>query len=194
MADTINVLSNAWELTDVYSRGYIGDLPSSTVHVDSRLASATTIQAAFLTGIDISGGANGTGAQDNGWPTYGGGLENYPRFHERWSGVLLTYRGSMVSLGAPRRSSGPWCGSESIDPSCNIYRPPSRDFSFDTDFTNAANLPPLTPRAVYLVQELFQRDFDRASSPSTGNFASALAPNLFGILSPSLSLNSLFQF
>jgi hypothetical protein len=147
MADTINILSNAWPIGDSYS----------TLDAEDRNASDTTINAAFLAGIDLTGG----------------GVNNYPRFHEDWSGRSLTYRGSMVSLGLPRRVNGPFCGSQSVNSDCNIYNPPRRFWSYDTDFNNAANLPPLTPRFVYLHQERFSRNYDRVS------FAAPLQPFAF---------------
>ena len=88
--------------------------------------------------------------------TYNGGLENYPRFHESWSGTTLFYRGSFVSLGTPRHSNGNWCGTGA---GCNIYNAPQRNWDYDTDFQNVANLPPLTPRFVAVDQILFTENF-----------------------------------
>jgi hypothetical protein len=85
---------------------------------------------------------------------YNGGLENYPRFHENWSGRTFTYRGSFVSLGTPRHVDGAWVYGNPQ------YTAPNRDWDYDTDFNNAANLPPLTPRFVYLRQELFVRRYE----------------------------------
>lgn len=172
LADTINVLSNAWNMDDSYSRQYSLNVPNpipssgstisgGTTAIANRSASATKINTAFLGGNEIPGGANGTAYQGGGWSSSGGGLNNYPRFHEDWSGINLTYRGSFISLNKPRRVNGPWCGSSSINSSCNIYNPPNRNWNYDTDFNNAANLPPLTPRIVYLRQEVFLRNFDR---------------------------------
>jgi hypothetical protein len=136
MSDSLNVLSNAW--LDANSASGLG----------SRVASNTTINSAFLSGTDTSGGIEGSGGQGG---YYNGGLENYPRFHENWGGRTLTYRGSFVSLGVARSVSGRW--------STQSYGAPNRDWNYDTTFNNAANLPPITPRFVYLKQELFVRDF-----------------------------------
>ncbi|NCJ05283.1 hypothetical protein GS597_01875 [Synechococcales cyanobacterium C] len=175
LADSLNVLSNAWNLDDAYSRGYNANhLPTLLTFIENthkdgdytppgRPATNTTIQAAFLAGIDITGGNNGSAFQDKDKP--GGGLNNYPRFHEDWQGQTFTYVGSMVTLGAARRVNGPFCGSGSTEPNCNIYNPPIRNWSFDTDFKNAAKLPPLTPRVVYLKQERFSRQVDQAQHP-----------------------------
>lgn len=176
LADTINVLSNAWDMDDSNSRVYSGNLPSSTVLLSNnsgvpnttRLASNTTINAAFLAGTDITGGAEGAAGQDQpgGTVTFNGGLNNYPRLHENWTDITFTYRGSYVTLGKARRVNGPWCGVDGYlyrgtAYDCNIYSAPDRNWDYDTDFDNAANLPPLTPRFVYLRQEVFSRNFDR---------------------------------
>jgi hypothetical protein len=137
MADSINELSGAWN--DANSAAGLG----------SRVATSTTYNLAFLGGTDVSGGIEGTAGQGG---SYNGGLENYPRFHEDWSGRVNMYRGSFVSLGVPQHANGQW--------SAQSYAAPNRDWNYDTSFNDAANLPPITPRFVYLKQELFVRDFD----------------------------------
>jgi len=70
---------------------------------------------------------------------YGGGLENFPRFLERWTGVQMHYRGSLVSLfqsQAANRHVWNWR---------HYYDPPSRDWQFDTRFRDPTQLPPGTP-------------------------------------------------
>jgi len=141
LADSMNVLSSNWN-----------DANGIKSDVNQRVGANTTINAAFLAGTDTTGGVDGEAGQNG---AYNGGLENYPRFHENWSGVTLTYRGSFVSLGVARHVNGGW-GAQS-------YSPPNRDWNYDTSFNNAANLPPITPRFVYLRQELFVRDFEKDS-------------------------------
>ena len=138
LADSLNILSNDWD-----DSNSAGDLTG-------RIAGDTTINAAFLAGTDSTGGADGVAAQDSG--NYNGGLENFPHFHENWSGRDLVYRGSFVSLNTPRHVDGSW-GSQS-------YSPPNRDWDFDVDLRDPANLPPISPRFVYLRQELFVREFE----------------------------------
>jgi hypothetical protein len=141
LTDSLNILSNAWD-----DSNSLGPLSGS----GARMASATTINAAFLAGTDSTGGVEGTGGQDH--DDYNGGLENYPRFHENWSGQTLTYRGSFVSLDVPRHVDGVWEDQS--------YEPPDRDWGYDLDFNDAANLPPLSPRFLYVKQELFVRQFE----------------------------------
>lgn len=170
LADTINILSNAWTMDDSNGRTYVSNIPTTTTNIRASsgvtataparvLPTATTVNAAFLAGTTITGGSNGTPGQNKG--NNSGGVNNYPRFHEDWNGtVAFNYKGSFVSLNAPRRTNSPFCGSYAPT-TCNIYTPPIRNWDFDTDFTNAANLPPLTPRAVYLRQEVFSRNFEQ---------------------------------
>jgi hypothetical protein len=143
LADSLNILSNNWSDAN------------STRSLSNRVASETTVNAAFLSGTDTTGGAEGTAGQGG---AYNGGLENYPRFHERWTGQRLNYRGSLVSLGRPRYVNGSWCGTGS---GCNIYDPPGRNWAYEDQFNDAANLPPLSPRFVYLRQERFIRQFEQ---------------------------------
>jgi hypothetical protein len=110
LADAINVLSNSWTNSE------------STNSESSRVATPTTINAAFVTG-NVPTGSGGSGAN-----SYSGGAENFPRFLENWSGgVTFTYYGSMVELYKSQQSIGYWGSS-------NVYDPPNRNWHFDTLF------------------------------------------------------------
>jgi hypothetical protein len=150
IGDSLNVMSSAYWRTDCTGNCNFNDRQSVRNLSDSdRRAAATTINAAFLAGVDTT--APGS---------YNGGLENYPRFHENWSGFTFRYHGSFVSLGTPRRVNGAWCGTGgSTTTGCNIYNPPTRIWDYDPDFNQAAKLPPLTPRFVYVQQILFTENF-----------------------------------
>ncbi len=154
IGDSINVLSNAyWQAGTPGAGTLTNDAQSNTSLGGARNAANTVYNTAFIGGMDdtiAGGGSSG----------YNGGLENYPRFHEGWGGTTITYRGSFVSLGLPRHVNGSWCGTGgSTGSGCNIYNPPSRSYNYETDFNNAANLPPLTPRFVYVQQVLFTEEF-----------------------------------
>ena len=43
---------------------------------------------------------------------------------------------------------------------CNIYNPPGRNFDYDYDFNDVRNLPPMTPRFVYVQQIVFTENFN----------------------------------
>lgn len=151
LADSFNPLSINWNDTTSSGNAWQDSDPYS--NLSHRVASNTVFNAAILAGTDITGGAEGAAGQNNG--NYNGGFENYPRFHENWSGDTFQYRGSFVSLGQPEKVNGAWVYGG------NHYTAPNRDWDYDTDFNNAENLPPLSPRFVYLRQELFVRDFEQ---------------------------------
>jgi len=149
IGDSVNVLSNNYWQTNCVAACRNDAQSNGDLNSVSRQASNTTINTAFLGGIDTTTVGN-----------YNGGLENYPRFHEDWSGFDMVYRGSFVSLGNSQHVTGPWCGTGgSLVSGCNIYNPPRRLWDYDVDFSNAAMLPPLTPRFVYVQQVVFTQDF-----------------------------------
>jgi len=152
IADSLNLLSNNYFTADpTYTCGATvsNDCQSNRSLTDaSRRGANTTMNTAFLAGVDNTTPGN-----------YNGGLENYPRFHEDWGGFALAYRGSFVSLGTPAHVSGNWCetGGSSVS-GCNIYNPPLRNWDYDPDFNDVKNIPPLTPRFVSVEQVLFSQD------------------------------------
>jgi len=99
---------------------------NSTLGLSSRPASSTTVNAAFFSGIvpTITG-------------YYSGGVENFPRFLEDWSNDTFTYRGSMVAMFSSETATGRW-------PSAS-YNPPTRVWSFDTQFLDPVYVPPGCP-------------------------------------------------
>jgi hypothetical protein len=119
VADSIDVLSGNWN--DANSNKPLGN----------RAATDTTVNAAFLAGIVPSG---------NGY--YSGGVENFPRFLESWSGRTFTYNGSMVVMFPSQTGTAPWKGTGSL---YNIYDPPTRNWNFDINFSDPTKLPPITP-------------------------------------------------
>jgi hypothetical protein len=114
-ADAITFLSTAW--TD----------GNSTSALTSRLAAATTVNAAILAGeMDTTAGQ------------YSGGMENFPRFLESWSSATNTYNGSMVKMFPSLYATNVWGQT-------NVYNPPYRNWTYDTNFNIPTSLPPLTP-------------------------------------------------
>jgi hypothetical protein len=156
VGDAVNVMSNNYLLPGATAGTCTNDCQSNRDLSDiSRKATATTVNAAFLAGVDTTTP-----------PNYNGGLENYPRLHEDWGTIAFNYLGSFVSLGTPKTVTGPWCqtggsytGTPPVVSGCNIYNPPSRTWNFDPNFQNAAYLPPYTPRFVYVQQIRFTENF-----------------------------------
>jgi len=118
ITDAINILSNSW------------DDAKSTYSVNNRVASTTTVNSAFISGIS-----------ESSWGHYNGGLENYPRMHETWSGKNLNITGSFVTLWESLIADGSWkYGAPQ-------YTAPGRNWQYDTSFASGA-LPPFTPWVV----------------------------------------------
>ncbi len=89
-----------------------------------------------------------------GTASYSGGINNYMRMLENWGqNQFFNYSGSFVSLGAPLEYSGPYL------PGGTFYNIPIRNYNFDTKFNSFSLLPPLSPRAVYLQQDVFKRNY-----------------------------------
>ena len=118
VADAVMVLSDNWN-----------DANSSS-GLNSRNATDTEISAAILTGQVPSGfwGHN----------HYSGGVENLPRFLEKWSGDTLQYRGSLVALFSSEVAKEKWGKS-------NVYSAPRRDWGFHAKFGDEGFYPPGTP-------------------------------------------------
>lgn len=122
IADAVNLLSNNWN--DSKAAG--GSLPAAT---------QTTYNLAIVTG--------NTNTVEGG--QYNGGLENLPRFHENWSGVVCRITGSFVNTWTSEYASNNWMIGG------NYYNAPTRNWSYDPAFNSVANLPPFTPMAVTAV-------------------------------------------
>jgi hypothetical protein len=98
---------------------------SSTTRPD---AANTEVVAAFLTG-NVATNSSGT--------SYSGGVENFPRFLEDWSGgKRFRYRGSMVALFNSTVATGAWSSAR--------YNPPTREWGFSQMFQQGRQ-PPGTP-------------------------------------------------
>jgi hypothetical protein len=112
MGDAIMVLSNSWN--DANS--------SADINSGSRTATDTTINTALL------GGIVPTDPTYTDRRSYSGGVENFPRFMENWSGKNLNYNGSMVELFKSKQAVGRW------GTSTQSYNPPARNWAYETLF------------------------------------------------------------
>jgi hypothetical protein len=136
VGDAVTWLSNAWNDAALEHQNY---------PFVRTAASPTRMYMAVLAGHSATpwdwfdGGGNAP---------YGGGVENYPRFLETWSGVTSTYYGSLVSLSTSVYAVGQWGGS--------YYSPPVRDWHFDMRFENPESLPPGTPVVGNVIHTAFR--------------------------------------
>ena len=131
IGDVVTLLSNAW--TDEMSF-------RSPHDTTQRVASTTWYRMAIASGKGINF-AKPTAEPDIYFGT-DGGAHNFLRFLEDWLNTSQTanYRGSIVSLYYMVQGVGPFkcCGA--------VYHPPTRAYSFDTEFLVPSQLPPGTPR------------------------------------------------
>ncbi|MGH9745866.1 MAG: PilX N-terminal domain-containing pilus assembly protein [Candidatus Acidiferrales bacterium] len=129
MGDAVTLLSNNWN--DVNSFAF----PYAT---GSRAAATTTYRTAIVGGktIPFKQPGGGTIGQDFGTD---GGVHNFLRYIENWGGQTLFYKGSIVALFYSHQGVGTFkC--------CNtVYSPPTRGYSFQTEFLTPSLLPPRTP-------------------------------------------------
>jgi len=121
LGDALTVLSKSWSDNNNSGTSLTGG---------KRDPADTTINAATMEGIVPSDGVS-----------YSGGVENFMRLLEDWSGAgsTLTYNGSIVVMFASQYATSPWGKS-------NVYSAPNRKWGFDPNFTDSSKLPPLTPQ------------------------------------------------
>lgn len=119
-ADAVTILSNDWK-----------DNKSADA-LSARKAKDTTVNTAIVAGFMPSGWTDpaNPGAAPYG---YSGGLNNFPRFLEDWSGKTFKYTGSMIQLFTSAIATGQW----NTGPN---YAPPTRIWNFDLNFVD--NPPP----------------------------------------------------
>ncbi|MGA8870145.1 MAG: PilX N-terminal domain-containing pilus assembly protein [Candidatus Acidiferrales bacterium] len=131
IADAFTFLSSKWNDINSFD---------STYNTGGRAATTTAYRVAVAAGKGISF-ARPTGYTD--YQDFGtdGGVHNFLRMLESWSGDTLNYRGSIVSLFFNRQTLGVYKdGSNNT-----VYSPPNRGYNFDTDFLTPSLLPPRTP-------------------------------------------------
>ena len=137
IADAVILLSRDWR--DLYSMGAAA-APSSNKVTDLNNRNPS-VDGYFR--LAIAGGKNMNFQQ----PTWGagqdfgtdGGVHNFLRYLESWSGQTMHYKGSLVSLYYATYDTGTFkC--------CTVvYSVPTRAFFFDMDFSTPGGLPPGTP-------------------------------------------------
>ena len=132
MGDSISILSSYW--SDSYSLTHTSD---STPN--GRVPTNTTINAACLEGIVPSITVGGT-------KHYSGGLENFLRLEENWSGVTLQYNGSIVVMFPSIYGTNFWIGPGTY------YNPPVRAWGFDANFTKQSGQPPAAPQVKAMIR------------------------------------------
>ena len=140
IADTVTLLSTAYNDAGTLSTPFTPDNAADSYY---RLAIATGKTLTFKQ-------PSGT-AQDYGTD---GGIHNFLRYIENWGSSTLYYEGSMVSLYYSAYGTGAFkCCT-------TVYSPPTRKYSFDTNFLTPSLLPPGTPTFKDVVDLGFQQDLN----------------------------------
>ncbi|HEV2691510.1 MAG TPA: hypothetical protein VG347_01300 [Verrucomicrobiae bacterium] len=134
MSDSLTILSPNW--TD--NQGYLTYDNSSSMFD----AATMTINAAIVTGTMPSTGTSGT--------TFSGGVHNLPRLLEDWSGQTLWLNTSILRLWDSNMATNQFRNPQGFNPAPvnPYYNPPTRKYSFDLNFLNAAKVPPGMPTAL----------------------------------------------
>ena len=139
--DAMTILSTNWSDRTANALGVDrtwGAAPRQVTSCPIPDAGPTTIVAGIVAGhVDTA-------------TTWGGGINNFPRFVECWNGVPNRIIGSLV------------IGYRSVYQRQRYhlfsYRPPDRLWSFDTNFASPARQPPGTPNFFVQAVERWRRD------------------------------------
>lgn len=124
-SDALAILSNAWN--DANSQTY-----------SKRTASDTTVNCVCMSGIVPTEGGY-----------YSGGVENYFRFLENWSGRRYAFNGSLLCMWASRQALGKWGGGTTY------YAPPNRYWAWDKAL-GGMNGPPGAPPVLQLTRTTWE--------------------------------------
>jgi hypothetical protein len=127
MSDALTILSQDWSDATSKSTGYSTGSSSYDAH-------NTTVNAAILTGIVPSTGTDST--------HFSGGVHNLPRLLEDWTGYKLTLNTSIINLYNSLQATGRFKNPGTY------YAPPTRQFSYDLNFSDPTKVPPGIPCAL----------------------------------------------
>jgi hypothetical protein len=141
IADAVTLLSDNWSDQNSIMGSPTSGSNSVAQPVGNRTASTTYYRVAVAGGKNISFPFPSWANANPDYPfATDGGVGNFLRFLEDWSGSTLNYGGSLVSLYYATYGTGLFkCCTYSV------YLPPGRSYLFDSDFTLPQGLPPGTP-------------------------------------------------
>lgn len=146
-ADAVTILSNEWQ--DSKSFRYPFDANQRKPTGD------TYLRFAMLAG-DATSSLAGTGIPNQGGDeqNMSGGVHNFKRFLEVWSGRNLFYSGSLINLFNAHNNNG------TMKSSATVYNAPNRNWVFNKTFQDPTRLPPGTPYFQSIQLTGFQRVSD----------------------------------
>ena len=120
VCDAITILSPSWS-----------DASSFTTAGHSVSASSDTVNTAMIAGNVLTTDTTASG--------FSGGVHNLTRLLESWTGDTLTLNTSIICLYTSVQAS------QQFQMPGTYYEPPTRQFSFDLNYTYSTGLPPGTP-------------------------------------------------
>ncbi len=138
VGDAVTILSNNWD--DAKSFVYPSDLTK-------RVATDTRVRFAMIGGDPITGQTPNDGL----YGKQNGGLINFKRFLENWTGDRLNYSGSLINL------YNAFNNNSRHKPNYATYSPPARDWTFEESFKDPNRLPPGTPFVYFITFTGFER-------------------------------------
>ncbi len=149
ISDSLTVLSNEW-FTEHRKNSDHSSTTGRKIKDSGQSGSEgfTEVSAAILTGLKPSIPDDPVTGASSG--TQSGGAHNFPRFLEKWSGVTLTIRGSLVALFESEVHVDAMPNNFS-----HYYSPPGRDWGFNDNFRNGV-YPPGSPNARTFRRVAFQ--------------------------------------
>lgn len=120
-ADAIYILSEDWKDSDNTQA--------------KRSNGAPEAKKSVTTNAVIGAGNVPTQVDGSGRKQYSGGVENFFRYMENWSGKTHTFKGSILQMFHSRRTTGFWSKQK--------YNPPNRNWSWNSEL--ATRVPPGAP-------------------------------------------------
>ena len=141
VADAVTILSNGWDDSKSFWSPY---------NEGNRIGTTTQMRFAMISGDTIAS-RDALPNQGGISPRLNGGVHNFKRFLERWTGNRLDYSGSLINLFNSKNNNGSFkC--------CNtVYDPPIRNWVFDATFLDPGRIPPGTPFFQYVQTTGFER-------------------------------------
>jgi hypothetical protein len=145
LADAVTLLSGNWNDASSFRH------PTYVDGATLRQATTTWYRFAVAAGKNRPWDQPGWGGVEEGLD---GGTHNFLRFLERWQGQEAHYRGSLINLFYSEYAVG-------LYECCSVvYTPPTRRYSFDTDFLHPDDLSPATPNFRDVVNVGFRQLFN----------------------------------
>jgi Tfp pilus assembly protein PilX len=144
IADAFFPLSRTWfdASSSMYPEGNRPADAGASIGPDQE----TSVRAGIIAGNNMSAlaGLPDAGNSATGESRLSGGVHNFPRFLENWSGKRWNFVGALILMYHSTQALGPY---NSGGP---IYSPPVRNWAFDDSFKNPNRLPPSTPSFQYI--------------------------------------------